>query len=350
MFFGAKGNAISTYEYVRLADADICCFIVSSRADNPLFIGGKPVKTFDEISDSDKRDGLVIISQAYKDHTHMEAILSDAGFLTTIPGIMQFISNPIPDLKEYCLNVWNRMDTVREFLSASSMQGNPETKICIYAATSSSNLHQSSEYWRSDYIKYIHAGAALAGKKICALTDDSGDNISELNPYFCELTAGYWIAKNGNINDYVGLYHYSRGMDITDTELMSLTDSDIDVVLPLPYVFRYQINLLHKKDADDMLDAIRTVDATYANSTKTILSGNILSAANIIFAKRSVYCQYYEWLFKVIAEMQESKKRKSESVGLREWGYIAEHLTNVYFCHHQKQYHILYAEMKQIHF
>ena len=54
----------------------------------------------------------------------------------------------------------------------------------------------------------IHVGAE--GKApIGYQGDNTGDNISTLNPYFCELTGMYWMWKNLQA-DYLGLAHYRR--------------------------------------------------------------------------------------------------------------------------------------------
>ena len=41
------------------------------------------------------------------------------------------------------------------------------------------------------------------------MSDATGEHISALNPYYCELTAMYWAWKNDH-SPYVGFYHYRR--------------------------------------------------------------------------------------------------------------------------------------------
>lgn len=56
----------------------------------------------------------------------------------------------------------------------------------------------------------IQVGRKTTTKKINILGDDSGDNISERNQQYCELTAIYWAWKNLKDFDYIGLCHYRR--------------------------------------------------------------------------------------------------------------------------------------------
>ena len=45
------------------------------------------------------------------------------------------------------------------------------------------------------------------------IKDNVGDNISDRNPYYCEMTGVYWVWKNDKSSDYLGSCHYRRVFD-----------------------------------------------------------------------------------------------------------------------------------------
>ena len=55
----------------------------------------------------------------------------------------------------------------------------------------------------------VRVGSVLAKDDFGYQRDDTGDNISEKNPYYSEMSAVYWAWKNLKA-DYIGLVHYRR--------------------------------------------------------------------------------------------------------------------------------------------
>ena len=103
------------------------------------------------------------------------------------------------------------------------MTGKSENKIKILVA-----YHKPSVILKSDWFLPIHVGRSVAMQKSKdgkissenykfllknMIGDDTGDNISDKNRYYCECTALYWAWKNykeiGD-PDYVGLMQYRR--------------------------------------------------------------------------------------------------------------------------------------------
>ena len=70
--------------------------------------------------------------------------------------------------------------------------------------------HKQCEMPKSDVYLPIQVGKALhPDLNLGYQPDNDGENISEKNPYYSELTAVYWAWKNLKV-DYVGLVHYRR--------------------------------------------------------------------------------------------------------------------------------------------
>ena len=65
----------------------------------------------------------------------------------------------------------------------------------------------------SNILQPIQVGKANSKFDLNMVSDNTGDNISDKNKYFCELTATYWIWKNTK-DDIVGLYHYRRYLNL----------------------------------------------------------------------------------------------------------------------------------------
>lgn len=79
--------------------------------------------------------------------------------------------------------------------------------------------------------KRLHVGAAINSETKCEYRDDIGDNISEKNPFYCELTGIYWVWKNAKKSKYVGFEHYRRHFPLETDNIINILDN-YDVILP----------------------------------------------------------------------------------------------------------------------
>lgn len=83
--------------------------------------------------------------------------------------------------------------------------------------------HKPSELPDNEIYLPIHVGSACSERILPGLQrDDEGDNISEKNPFYCELTAQYWLWKNVDA-DYYGLCHYRRFMSFAPEKYTNYT-------------------------------------------------------------------------------------------------------------------------------
>ncbi len=221
-------------------------------------------------------------------------------------------------------------------------------------------MHTAAKYPKSEIYQAIFAGKSLSdevldeGSKI--ICDNTGENISEKNREFCELTSLYWAWKNLNKGEYVGLCHYRRYFDfgskyreLREPEMGyfdSFTAADVegamsgyDVILPEVRIskrsLRRQYAVSHQGEDLDKIEAIvKRLHPEYMESYTRVMISNILSPFNMFICRKELFNGYCEWLFSILFELErEVDTSDRDSYQRRLYGFLSERLLNVYFQH-----------------
>ena len=252
-------------------------------------------------------------------------------------------------------------------------------KVKIYVA-----CHKESPVPKHPLLFPIQVGSALTQERFPGMiADDTGENISEKNRSYCELTAQYWAWKNDTA-DWQGLFHYRRYLDFRS--LYSKNDrikpywiancptekilqqagydsvlldrlKDYDAVVPLPeemyipgkeqYVtaphhyerdLRLTMEILQKSSPQDFRAAEQ-----YLNNTRIYIG-------NLFLLRRKLFTRYSEWLFDLLAQYDAQKNISGYSQqALRVDGYLAERLLGVFLTRLQNE-GVSIAYVPRIHF
>lgn len=179
------------------------------------------------------------------------------------------------------------------------------------------------------------------------LKDDSGDNISEKNSNYCELTAIYWLWKNYNLPKYIGICHYRRFFikrplyRLVDEKYVLKNLNKYDIILPYPYktkknVKNHFINSISGKEKDiDRLELlIKNSFSEYYDDFCDVMKGKAASYANMFIMNKNNYIEYCEWLFKILFEFEKTTDLTDYTVQeARIYGYMSEFLLNVWVKH-----------------
>lgn len=177
--------------------------------------------------------------------------------------------------------------------------------------------------------------------------DNEGENISEKNDSYCELTGIYWAYKN-NEYEVFGTAHYRRYLmngffakksldNVLGEEKILRLLSKYDIIVPSKIVmiihtnhFHYVIH--HKKEALDITEQIIKDDyPDFYKSYKKVMRRVWAHYFNIFIAKKEIAQGYLDWLFELLGKV-EGKINLDEYVGQekRVFGYIAELMLDVY--------------------
>lgn len=173
------------------------------------------------------------------------------------------------------------------------------------------------------------------------LTDNTGDNISDLNYCYSELTGVYWVWKNEKTTDYVGICHYRRYLInknqklLTESEFMDIfKDYDIITSKRLQYDYSYYDGYADAHNIHDLIETGNVIKEKYPEyydnferfvHLKESYFGNIMVTSKVLFD------EYAKWLFTILQEVQQRIDISSyDDYHKRVFGFISEFLLLVW--------------------
>jgi len=232
-----------------------------------------------------------------------------------------------------------------------------------------------------DLPNYIHilAGKETNHQQSDLKGDNTGENISEKNCYYSELTGIYWIYKNQS-PDIIGTCHYRRFFTAKGEPLLhkfrralyylvglnfgrhglvyasnknfwtnrilktdEATDilAEYDAIMPVRRKLRQSIENHYCKyhDPED-LQLIRTIirekAPDYCSSFESTLQHKRLYANNMMVMKREKFVALCDWLFMILFEFENSiDLKKYKDYQQRVFGFVSERLITTWIYHHQ---------------
>lgn len=206
----------------------------------------------------------------------------------------------------------------------------------------------------------IHVGRATATSPLMGMIgDDTGDNISDQNAHYCELTALYWAWKNDTDSSHIGLMHYRRFLDLTGAypsheaenyiDRLDLTEwtasvgdwlasDDLpDIVVPMQHEMGRTLEGNYRKrhrprDFDALRQIINEHHADWSDAFETAAAKPSMRLGNIALMRRDLLDEYCIVLFDVLARLAEAPVDRSNysAQQQRYLGYVAERLLTVF--------------------
>ena len=187
--------------------------------------------------------------------------------------------------------------------------------------------------------------------------DNTGNNISEKNHTYCELTAIYWAWKNLNLDefDYIGVAHYRRHFSIKKNakslefalkkqELESVFQkSNSETVITTPkrryfssienhYIYSKKgFDKQHKADIENLKRATIELSPEYEEDLNDVLKSNQAHMLNMFIMPTNLFSDYCSWLFPIIDRVVYlSKDRINQN---RYAGALSEFMLDVWLIH-----------------
>lgn len=217
---------------------------------------------------------------------------------------------------------------------------------CVYVVTHKPTPHAGK---LPDAYKIIHAGRE--GKKdLNYIGDNTGENISRLNPYINEITALYWIWKNTN-HTTIGLAHYRRFFTesnddnfayekiLTPEAALKILESYDIIVSEIYFGGLTQREFIVNDCGEHLTNLGETIlrkhilqaQPDYLEAFEFVLNSTTLYKCNMFVTRKNIFDAYCKWLFSFYLDATEEIMRtvkldKIADKRRRVLGYFSERM------------------------
>lgn len=348
VIYGAQGIALGVYNAINLLypEEKIDCFLVTERGINSSTLGGIPV---------------IELLEFIKDKTEEEKA-NVTVLICTPENVMEAIEESLDEAR---MHNHIRIDSKRwAYLQDKALTisgiftplstypiGRKKANIEVFKMIHHKDKPLKSEHKDPEFVTSVQVGSAFADIKMAECIDKLGDNISNKNGDYSELTGLYWIWKNKikrQDDKYYGLAHYRRFLELSEDDLSRLDENDIDVVLPYPMPYEPNVEVHHlryltEQEWDAVLHALEELEPEYARALSWFLKQEYMYNYNIVLAKGKVLDEYCSWLFPILFRIEEINNPDGGKVPNRYIGYIGETLETLYFMCNKDKLKIAHA-------
>lgn len=346
---GAQSRARTLDEYFSVINPDyfIEAFLVSEPKENPKFIKGIPIKKISNETELDLSLPVYIATRGCF-HVELTEALVALGFKEIYPITVA--------LDMQYRNEYVKQHLLAKGLSFPKIYDFPAEPVCsgdktgtIYIASTVFDATLKDVHKIKPFERVVQAGTALTEKRLDgALFDNEGENISEKNRQFCELTVMYWLWKHAT-DDYIGLAHYRRHFILPDDWKERMEANNIDAILPVPACVAPNIETDYKlrhvsEDWDYMLYLLRSTNYEDYEWAMKVFSDKLYYSCNMFILRREVFLDFCEWLFPILDEVVKYGRTREDSYLNRYPGFISERLLTLFFEKNRDKYNIVYTD------
>lgn len=271
-------------------------------------------------------DAVLINEKSPADFDNALAMLEHSADL-----VITFVRNGSP-LLAHIQNIAGNFKKLNGFQSFAGAwlfchRRTPPEDFAMYVVTHKKLSAEHVQSFPEGY-KVIHAGRAL-GEDLGYLGDNTGENISTLNPFINELTAIYWIWKNTS-HSIIGHCSYRRFFTLSKEKPLNKTDvhdfsyekiltkdealnllADCDIVVTrlalhdAPQIEDISLSVgedLAKFAATTMKKHLLRAHPDYVDAFDYVIDSPSYYECHMFITRRNIFDEYCKWLFAFILD------------------------------------------------